>query len=252
MVLPFLAALVATPLLAAAAGRLVQPVFRYLLGLGGRLAADNLVRSPGRTGIVIAALAATGALLVQTAGFLCSTEHAIRTWIDEKIAADLFVSSGSPTTSASQSLTMREGLRRDLLRLDGVEAVLPVRMHRVKYGDHPVFLLGIDCDAFEGSAEDRPLARALNRFPQLRRPGTALVSENFAALQPPWSRRTSPPCTRWRSARRSPSRCAGGACRWRWWARRSITPGTAAPSWWTGPGSAGPTRTGRWTSSTST
>src|SRR5262249_52681118 len=51
--------LVAMPWLAALVSRFVQPLFRYALGLEGRLAADNLVRAPGRTGIVIAALAAT-------------------------------------------------------------------------------------------------------------------------------------------------------------------------------------------------
>ena len=55
----FAALLVAMPLLASAVGRLFQPFFRYFLGLEGRLAGDNLVRSPGRTGLVVAALAAT-------------------------------------------------------------------------------------------------------------------------------------------------------------------------------------------------
>src|SRR5262249_26172602 len=99
-----LAGLVATPLLASLVGRAVQPLSRHFLGLEGRLAADNLVRPPGRTGIVIAALAATGGLLVQTAGFLRSTREAIYEWVEDKIAADLFVTCGSPATSGGSAL----------------------------------------------------------------------------------------------------------------------------------------------------
>jgi putative ABC transport system permease protein len=178
----FVAGVAATPLLARVVGRLVQPVFRHLLGLEGRLAADNLVRSPGRTGIVIAALAATGALMVQTAGFLRSTEVAIRTWIDEKIAADLFISSGSATTSASNALAMREDIRQELLGVRGVEAVLPIRSHRVSFNNFRVYLIALDMDTFDRAGQHQPLARSLRRFPEVRRPGNVLVSENFAAL----------------------------------------------------------------------
>src|SRR5262249_23195211 len=93
------AALMATPLLAAGLARFLQPAFRRFLRLEGRLAADNLIRSPGRTGLVIAAIAATGALMVQTAGFIRSTEVALLTWIDEKTSSALFVVSGCPVTA---------------------------------------------------------------------------------------------------------------------------------------------------------
>src|SRR5262249_28816915 len=66
------AALLATPLLTALAARLLHPIVRRCFGLEGRLAADNLVRAPGRTGIVIAALAAGVALFMQTAGTIKS------------------------------------------------------------------------------------------------------------------------------------------------------------------------------------
>jgi putative ABC transport system permease protein len=177
-----MAALVATPMLAAVVGKLVQPFFRHFLGLEGRLAADNLVRSPGRTGLVIAALAATGALMVQTAGFLRSTEIAVRDWVEQEIAADLFVSSGSPASSASLALTMEETVRQELLQIPDVEAVLPIRYLKVKFNNYFVLLLAIDFDTFDRAAKDRPMARAIARFPDLRKPNKVLVSANFAAL----------------------------------------------------------------------
>jgi putative ABC transport system permease protein len=180
--------LVATPLLAGMLGRVVQPLFRYSLGLEGRLAADNLVRSPVRTGIVIAALAATAGLLVQTAGFLKSSREAIRDWIDDQIAADLFVTSGSGITSSGTVVPMRADLRRELEKTDGIDAVLPVRFLEVHYEsprdrqNRVVYLVGLDTHTFVSSHGDRPLARSLARYPELRQRGTVLVSENFAAL----------------------------------------------------------------------
>ena len=173
---------VAMPLLAAAVGRLLQPFFRFFLGLQGRLAADNLVRSPGRTGVVIAALAATGGLLVDTAGFTHSTESALTGWIDDNIGADLFVTAGSAISEPGVSLPMDESVGRELTRMPQVEVVEPVRFHYFIYHDQYINMIALDLDAFRGAAEGRSVARNLNRFPELRQPGTAVMSENFAAL----------------------------------------------------------------------
>ena len=195
-----LGALLTTPLVAKLVGRLIQPLFRYLFGVEGRLAADNLVRSPGRTGLVIAALAATTGLMVQTAGFLRSSHEAIREWLDERIAADLFVTSGSSVTSGGAAIRMREDMREKLKAIDGVEAILPVRFQRLEFappntsGRHGktsqgdsntkriIFLLAIDTQTFVRADDNRPLARSLQQFPQLRQPGKVMVSNNFAAL----------------------------------------------------------------------
>ncbi len=180
-VLLLVGALVVMPLVAGLLGRLVQPLFRHLFGLEGRLAADNLVRSPGRTGIVIAAVAATGALLVMMAGFIRSTETAIGTWMDQSIAADLFVTCGSSLHSASLTLPMDEKLGDELRTLKDVDAVLGIRFNMLDFRDRLVLLLAVDADAFH-SSPGRKLARNLARFPRLHEPNTAVVSENFAAL----------------------------------------------------------------------
>jgi putative ABC transport system permease protein len=179
--------LVAMPLVTRLIGKGLQPLFRHTLGLEGRLAADNLVRSSGRTGLVIGALAATCGLMVQTAGFIKSSREAIQEWVDEKIAADLFVSSGAGITSGGAALTMQESMREKLLAVPGVEAILPVRFNRVEFrpngkDERIIWLVAIDTREFVHSAADRPLARSLQEFPRLREPGTVCVSENFAAL----------------------------------------------------------------------
>ncbi len=183
----FLAGLTATPLLAIVAGKFLQPFFRLFLGLEGRLAADNLARCPGRTGIVIAALAATGALMVQTAGFIKSSEEAILVWLDESIAADLFVTSAAPLTKPGEWMPMDQSIHEKLLEPPPnggptVDAAVGVRFHALQYSGRLVMLLALDTNAFDQAQHRYSLARNLTHHPRLREPGTALVSENFAAL----------------------------------------------------------------------
>lgn len=177
-----LSALVATPLLSALIGRFLNPLFRLFLGLEGRLAADNLARSPGRTGLVIAALAATGGLIVQTAGFIHSSKTALLSWLEEEIAADVFVTAGGAVTEASRMLPMSEKLARELVALPGVEVVLPVRTHFLNYRGRIILMVALDAQAFHDTQQVHQLARNLEDYPRLREPGTALVSQNFAAL----------------------------------------------------------------------
>lgn len=177
-----LASLAATPLIALVLGRLLRPVFRMVLGLEGRLAADNLTRSPGRTGLVIGALAATVGLVVQTAGFITSTERAVFSWLDDQVEADLFVTSGGVASSSGMALPMEEGLQGKLKALPGVAYALPVRFHRLDFRERIVILVAVDTQAFVGEGRVHALARNLERFPRLVERGTVLVSENFAAL----------------------------------------------------------------------
>lgn len=177
-----LTALVATPLAAGLAGRLLQPFARRLFGLEGRLAADNLVRSPGRTGLVIAALAATSALFVMTAGFIYSTEQTVLTWLDEQVAADLFVTGGGTFSNVGSMVALPDRLADRVKEMPEIAAVLPVRLYQLDFRGHFIVLIAPDFAAFRASAGDRPLARNFARFPRLSEPGTVLLSENFAAL----------------------------------------------------------------------
>jgi putative ABC transport system permease protein len=180
--LMLLASLVGTPLLASLFGRLIQPFFRFFLGLAGRLAADNLVRSPVRTGLVVAALAATASLLVSTAGFIHSTERELIAWVDEQVAADLFVTAGASFDKAGLAIPMSEGLGQKLAAMPEVEVALPIRGHILEFRHKVVVLLSVDMHAFDATDGRYALGRNFGRFPRLSEPGTALVSDNFAAL----------------------------------------------------------------------
>jgi putative ABC transport system permease protein len=182
LVLVLLATLVATPFLSAVAARLLRPAARHFLGIEGRLAADNLIRAPGRTGLVIAALAAGVALVLQTAGTIRSNEDAVLEWVDQSVIADLFVTAGSPINASGQTLLMTESLGREIAQLPQIEAVVPLRFHRIDFRDTLVFLNALDVKAFYAAWQQRRPVPGMDLFPLLGEPGTALVSENFAAL----------------------------------------------------------------------
>lgn len=182
IILVLLGILFATPLLAWAVAALLAPVARRVLRIEGRLAADNLARSPGRTGLVIAALAAGVALLVETAGLTVSSEREILDWIDESISADLFITCNSPIAAGGQSQPMGDQVGREIAGLPEVEAALPVRFQRLDFRDTIVFLIALDAAGFHRMGSTRPPVQGHDLYPALRQPGTALVSENFAVL----------------------------------------------------------------------
>ncbi|HTU90509.1 MAG TPA: ABC transporter permease [Gemmataceae bacterium] len=177
----FVAAITLIPLATELMGRLLRPMVRSVFGLEGRLAADNLVRSPGRTGIVIAALAATAALVFGLSAFIHSTKETVYHWIEDRVAADLFLTCGAPIESASLAQPMDAHLRDKLMSLPEVEAAVGVRIHVLDFRERIIFMLAVDTNAFPADST-RSLARNLGKYPRLREGGTALVSENFAAL----------------------------------------------------------------------
>jgi putative ABC transport system permease protein len=183
--LMLLAALVATPLLAGLLARLLQPLVRRLLGIEARLAADNLVRAPGRTGLVIAALAAGVALVLQTAGTIRSNREALRDWARDYLAADLIVTSGSPVGAGGQSLTMAPSLGREIARIRGVEATFPVRFRKIDYRVGRVFLSAADVGDFVRVERTRARpVKGIDLYQKLsEQPGAAVVSDNFSSMQ---------------------------------------------------------------------
>lgn len=184
-VLVLIGTLLTTPILAAFAARLLQPLARLALGVEGRLAADNLVRSPARTGLVITVLAAGVALFMQTAGVIRSNRDPIMEWVQEMMDADLIVNSGHSTTGTGQSLALPEYLGKQATEVcPEVEAALPVRYRQVDFGDTRVFLLSLDTEGFAAANRRLGTGTARDLYPLLRQVGArnALVSQNFAAL----------------------------------------------------------------------
>jgi putative ABC transport system permease protein len=183
----FIGCLLASPLLAAACARFLRPAAR-LLGIEGRLAADNLVRTPGRTGLVIAALAASVALLVQTAGVIRSNEDSILTAIDRTVTADLILTAGGPISTSGQVIPMKDEVGAKVEDEFPRTKVVPLCFRPLDWerDGRPtrVMLVGFDAGLYYeiNKQRDNPVPN-LHLFRQLADQGaTAVVSDNFAEL----------------------------------------------------------------------
>ena len=174
--------LLAAPILVGILVRITHPLLRRILPIEARLAADNLIRSPGRTGVVIGALGAGVAVMVQTAGVGKSNEEPVVQWVDEVIQADQFVFAGNAMEASSSQTPMDPKFARELAKVPGVEGVAGLRYVRPHYNGTVVLLIAIDAAAY-ADLTDRRVPGGLQGLEKMRRlPGgnQVLVSENFA------------------------------------------------------------------------
>ncbi|MFO0969965.1 MAG: FtsX-like permease family protein [Gemmataceae bacterium] len=170
-----------TPFLSALIARALRPPIRAALGVEWRLAADNIIRSPGRTGLVIGALAAGVALVVQTAGVIHSNQIAINDWVEESIGADIIVSAGGLVSSSGTSRPMDPGLAERMKEIAEVEDALPVRMLKVPFKETRVTVMAVEAQRAQ-ELELKRLGTGRTRYYQHLRPGAVIASENFIAM----------------------------------------------------------------------
>jgi putative ABC transport system permease protein len=184
----FVAAILAIALFSAVWARLLRPLAQRFFPIEGLLAADNLVRAPGRTGLVIAALAACVALMAHTAGIIRSNETAVVAWLDRALTADLVITSGGPVSATGQTTSMKEDVGRDIVKQFPKARVVPITWRFVEWPrdseDIPVTVAAIDAATYYETSRERhpdlPHLALVRRLAE--EPGTALISENFAAL----------------------------------------------------------------------
>jgi putative ABC transport system permease protein len=174
--------LLAAPVIVGILVRLSHPLFRRFLPVEARLAADNMIRSPGRTGVVVGALGAGVAVMVQTAGVGMSNQVPVTRWLDEVVQADRFVAAGMLAESASSHAPMGPEVAGELARLPGVAGVVGVRYVRPEYNGTVVFVAALDADAYADLSAPRVPGglKALGELRKLAGGDRVLVSDNFA------------------------------------------------------------------------
>jgi putative ABC transport system permease protein len=187
LALAVIAALLLIPLVTGALARVLRPLAEGLAGMPGRLALDGLVHSPARTGPAVAGLAGAIALLIQTGGVIQGNETSVRAWVDDCITGDLFVTSGGPLSASGRTTPMDESLATHLAATLPGTTLVPMRFHHIEWSHDRTksraLLLCLDVPAYLRMCAGRvPPLRDFGLYRRLSRPGTALVSENFAAL----------------------------------------------------------------------
>ncbi len=161
----------------------LMPLVRGLLGVEARLAADNLSRSPGRTGVVVGALAAGVTLVFLTAGVGKSNEVPINAWLDQVIRADAFVFRGNLASANSSMSPMEPSIRTELQNLPGVERVVGLRFYRPEFNGTFILVLGLDAHDYHRGVRSRMPEGLpkLDLFDRLPGGNFTVVSDNFAA-----------------------------------------------------------------------
>lgn len=149
------AALLAPPVTAALM-RLAGPVSGRLLGVLGRLAPRDIVRSLSRTSIAIAALMIAVSVIIGVSIMVGSFRGTVASWLDQTLQADIFVS--QPAVSANRSAGALDPAVVELVRTwPGVARA--VTSHTVQIEapefDRLVQLIAVDGDVSDGN---RPYA----------------------------------------------------------------------------------------------
>ncbi len=88
-----------TPPLTALFMRVVTPIGRRLLGVLGRLAPREIVRSLSRTSVAIAALMTAVSVIVGVSIMIGSFRNTVVQWLDQTLQADIYVSPPSVTAN---------------------------------------------------------------------------------------------------------------------------------------------------------
>jgi putative ABC transport system permease protein len=181
MMLVLIGLLLSAPILVGILVIFFQPLVRLTCPISIRLAFDNLTRAPGRTGVVIGALAAGVALMFQTAGVGRSNEEPVVAWIAQVVQADHFVFSGNMTAANSSNSPMAASVAREIRSLPAVEKVMTIRYSRPEYNGTIVYLIALDAvDYTEATRERMPTGLPdLEKFKRLPGTNDVLVSENF-------------------------------------------------------------------------
>ncbi len=170
-------ALLSPQLLRVFSGPYAAPA-QALLGITGRLAADNFGRAPLRTAVPISALAIGTSMAVAITGFISSFQVSAVKWIEESIPADLFCTSSSKLAGTANQ-PMAPELGEQLKALPGVEAVDPVRLYQHDLLGLRVYLTAIDFDVYQSRAKLTVLA-GTNPTLEQRKAGWVTISENLA------------------------------------------------------------------------
>lgn len=162
---------------------LIRPVFSRLFGPSGALAGDNLVKSPIRAGITVAALMVAVGGVLSIACLVFSLKASIRVWLDGVLTADLYISASSPL-GAADGTRLDRSFEDKLKALPGVEAIHPVTYNFEDIDGKPSLIIALDGREFGLRSKVAVVDGDIAKARDLMATGEGLVvSDNFARIR---------------------------------------------------------------------
>lgn len=167
-----------SPLLLRALHRPFRAPGERLMGIPGRLAADNFARSPVRTAVPVSALTVGVAMAITVGGFVRSFQASSERWIDQALPADLFVTS-SAKVSGVQSQPMSASVEDEFKDIAGVDVVDQVRILPYDVLGLRIYIISSDSRIADQRGA-MVLKQGRRPTEAERRAGHVLISENLA------------------------------------------------------------------------
>ncbi|WP_224365306.1 ABC transporter permease [Hyalangium versicolor] len=159
-------------------GRVYRFPGERLLGISGRLAADNFSRAPGRTAVPVSALTIGVSMAVCISGFVNSFVESSDRWIQQSVPADLFVIS-SARTAGLKNQPMRPELGTAIIALPGVAQVDRVRILPHEVLGIRIYVISLDPEVYVQRTKPLFLEGRMST-PEEWAAGRVLISENFS------------------------------------------------------------------------
>lgn len=180
--LSVLAAVLMTPSLCVWLTRLIRPALKWARPVEGALAADSLLQAPRRTSSTVAALSLSLALVVGLAGVAKASYESIRSWMDQALNPDFFITNSESITE--RSFRFDVSLGEEIAQVPGVAEVQPVRTARIVYQGTPVMLVAADTELISHRVQMRVVeGDAATMYRRVSRGEGVVLSDNFAQLR---------------------------------------------------------------------
>lgn len=122
---------------------LTTPLFGYLFGTQGRLAARGITASITRSGLAVAALAVAVSATMGVSIMIGSFRISVSDWLANTLTSDIYISAES-SSGASRGGDLPPELAKQLLALPEVSAVSQGRSTRIETRDGPVLSLALE------------------------------------------------------------------------------------------------------------
>ena len=169
------------PLIVRAFALATTPLFGWLFGTEGRLAARGITASITRSGLAVAALAVAVAATVGVGIMIGSFRTSVSQWLENTLTSDIYVSAASEGATVSGDLP--QGLVGRIAELPGVTSVSQGRRNRVQTRDGLVMMLALESSAGQPRGFRFKGATAEDLWQRWQAGELLLVSEPYAYRQ---------------------------------------------------------------------